>query len=136
MVSDTQTTRILARVAGPFIALIGAAVALRGEGLGELLSGLEREPGAIFSLGLITLLLGLVMLVLHHRWRSPLQIVLSAFGVLMVVRGAVFLVAPGLLTWLVGYAQPMIAYAWLAGLAAVLLGLWLAYEGYFRRSAG
>ena len=135
MASDTQTTRILARVAGPFLALIGLAVALRRDSLSELLAGLEREPAAVFGLGLITLLLGLVVLALHHRWRRPVELVLSLLGVLMVIRGAVLLVAPGVLAEILVQAEPMLPFAWVGGFAAIALGLWLGYEGYVRRSA-
>jgi hypothetical protein len=100
--------------------------------LADILQGL-RDPGAAFMLGFFTLLVGLTMLVLHHRWKSPVQIVLSALGVILILRGTALLLAPGLVLDIVAHLQPVLNAAWAIGLAAALLGLWIAYEGYLKK---
>jgi uncharacterized membrane protein HdeD (DUF308 family) len=131
-VSDTATTRILARIAGPFVAASGLAVAVRRDAVVGIVDGLEHDPALVFVLGIFTLLIGVILLVFHNRWGSPVQAVLSLLGWLSVIRGLVLLFVPDLVLAL---ARPAVSPgpAVAAGLITLLIGLWLSYEGYVRK---
>ncbi len=135
MMSEAQTTRTLAQIAGPFLTLIGAALALRPGVVGELITDWSARPVSVFGLGLFTLLTGLVGMVLHHRWRTPLQIFLSVLGVLLIVRGCVLLLFPSPVMGLVNHANAALPLSWIAGLLAIVLGLWITYQGFINNPA-
>ena len=133
MAADAATTRILARIAGPYVALIGVAVVARADGLESIVRGLAADPALVFTLALFTLLVGLLITVFHTRWATPAAVVLTALGWLTLLRGVALLAAPDLVlrfAWAALAGFPMR----IAGVAALLIGLWLAYEGYGRKT--
>src|SRR5262249_53322902 len=132
MASNVQTTRTLAQIAGPYMALLGLALAVRHNSIKVILHDLEQSPAVMFSLGLVTLLIGLIMLVLHHSWRTAAEIVISLLGLLITVRGAILLAAPEMVSGMMRQFEGYATLAWLSAAVTIILGGWLIYEGYLR----
>jgi hypothetical protein len=133
--SDPARTRLMARIVGPFLLVLGASVALRMQTLPALLLAFVEDAPLLFVAGFVTLAIGLVMVAAHNWWNTPAAIVISILGWLTTVRGAVLLLAPDVVTTLAGNAMqsPSPAIGIGAGAVMALIGLWLAFVGWLSK---
>ena len=129
------STRLMARTIGPVLLLTGAAVALRAAAVPQLIADLVRDQPLMLITGAFVLILGAVMIAAHNVWTSPAAIVVSLLGWITLVRGAVVLLLPDIVTtfapYVIQYPQAIIA----VGAVLVLLGLWLTFVGWFAKAA-
>jgi hypothetical protein len=132
---DPARTRLMARIVGPFLLILGAAVALRAQTMPLLAPALMQDAPLVFVTGFVTLAIGLVMIEAHNWWNSLAAIVISLFGWLTAVRGAVLLLAPDIAATIAGNALQSPTPALIAGVVMALLGVWLAFVGFGRPSA-
>lgn len=128
------TTRMFARVIGPYLLVVPITAAVRAPDMQKLLSDVEASPVWPWFGGAITVLLGLIVVGLHPYWTSPPAVIISALGWLMVARGILLLAFPAALmsaaNAVIGTgAIWRVTYAILA-----LLGLYLTVVGW--RPAG
>jgi hypothetical protein len=93
---DSPSTIMIARIAGPYLLISGAAVALRGRDVAMLVEEFARAPSLVFLTGALTLLAGLIMLAVHQRWGTLGETVVSLVGWLVVLRGFMLLATPNL----------------------------------------
>ena len=123
-------TRAFARVLGPFLLIVPMVVAVRMEQMNALFAGFFATPALPFTMGVILLFGGLLIIANHQIWSSGPAIVISVLGWLFVLRGVALLAAPELIeraaASLIG-ATIVIRIGF--GLAAAL-GLWLTYAGW------
>jgi drug/metabolite transporter (DMT)-like permease len=123
----------MTRIAGPFLIILGLAVALRRDTVDGVMRGLAESPAVMFFVGVLTVLIGIVVLVLHHGWRTPAEVAISFLGLLLTVRGGLLLAAPELVRTVMRRVEANAAIVWLGAALTILVGGWLAYEGYGRR---
>ncbi|MFM9033697.1 MAG: hypothetical protein ACKOQ4_05335 [Mycobacterium sp.] len=124
------TTRMFARVIGPYLLVVPITAAVRAPDMQKLLSDVEASPVWPWFGGAITVLLGLIVVGLHPYWTNPPAVIISALGWLMVARGILLLAFPAALmsaaNAVIGTgAIWRVAYAILA-----LLGLYLTVVGW------
>ncbi|HUB53628.1 MAG TPA: hypothetical protein VMB04_00515 [Mycobacterium sp.] len=123
-------TRMFARVMGPYLAIIAAAVALRPSDMRVMLSGFEADPLWSWVTGAFILLLGLAVIALHPYWRGAAAIIVSALGWLVAVKGLFLVAGPHTYFSMANTAVQAMAW-WRAGAAVeVVIGLYLAYVGW------
>ena len=135
MARTLESTRLAARVLGPFIAIAGAAGVLRRGELAAVIAAFQADPALTFVTGMLVLLAGLALVAVHQRWRTPAEIALSLVAWLFVLRGAFLIFAPDVVFALADNALRSTRLVVAAGLAAVAAGVWLTLVGY-RRAAG
>jgi hypothetical protein len=134
--SQAQTTRFCARVIGPLMLIIGAIVIARFDDLALMIPGILQDGPLAFVAGIFTLIIGLVLFAAHHHWNGGvLAIVISLMGVLTILRGVLLLLAPNFIASFALQALSAGAAPWIAGIVAMLIGVWLTYAGWFARSA-
>lgn len=132
--AQAATTRFCARIIGPLMLIIGAAVIIRFEAIAAIIPALFEDAPLLFITGVFTLIAGAVLFVSHHHWTSPAAIVISLLGLLTLVRGAIFIAAPGFLAGVATQAVQAPPALWIAGSVVLLAGLWLAYVGWLSKS--
>jgi hypothetical protein len=136
--TETQaaSTRFCARVIGPLMVIIGAVVVARGADLALIVPAIVQDGPLAFITGVFTLILGMVLFVAHHHWSSPAAAVISLLGLMTILRGVILMFAPGVMA---SFANAAVAGAGVgivvAGVAALLIGVWLAYAGWFAKRA-
>jgi hypothetical protein len=123
-------TWLMARIVGPFLAILGAAVALRAQTMPLLAPALMQDAPLVFVTGIVTLAIGLVMIAAHNWWNSPAAIVISLLGWLTAVRGAVLLLAPDIVATIAGSALQSPIPALVAGVVMAVIGGWLTFIGW------
>ena len=132
--AQAATTRFCARIIGPLMLIIGAAVIIRFDAIAAIIPALFEDAPLLFITGVFTLIAGAILFAAHHHWTSPAAIVISLLGVLTLVRGAVFIAAPDFLASIATQAVQAQPALWIAGGVVLLAGLWLAYVGWLSKS--
>jgi len=131
--AQSQTTRLFARVLGPYLVIAMAVFAARMPDLRELFAAFESNPMLVWVTGAFTLLTGLVIVALHQQWKGAAAIIVSALGWLTTIKGFVILAFPGsyaaVADMMTGGSKLFIADAILVG----LIGLYLTYVGWCRK---
>ncbi len=89
-----NSSRFIARVFG----LCGLSFGLtclvtRGRLMNDMFQAMA-EPSYLFSMGLMTLIIGIAMIVGHHIWDGSWRVVITVIGYLSLVKGFVILIWP------------------------------------------
>jgi len=132
----TATTRFLCRLLGLYCLIAALSMVLRREVFLETVTTLVHDAPLMFFVGIITLLGGLALVLVHNRWEGGAHtVVVSLLAWITLLKGILFLFippadAPGFYLGTLHYAQLFYFYA---GLSA-LIGAFLCYGG-FRTSA-
>src|SRR5262245_15802594 len=127
--SIAPRTRTTASIVGPFLLVLGAALALRSTALVTIVSAIVQNDALLLLICIVTLAIGLTLVGLHNLWNTLPAIVISLFGWLTAVRGAAMLLFPHSLTEIWSRAvTPQLGV--ITGAAFALIGLWLTYVGW------
>ena len=132
--TSPASTALMARIVGPFLVVTGAAVALRAATIGGLIGAFAGDQPLLLIAGSFTLAMGLAMIAAHNRWNNPAAIVISLLGWGFSLRGAVLLLAPGVVTTAAAHltAAPLSPTApQIIGAVLALIGAWLSFVGWF-----
>jgi hypothetical protein len=130
--AQSQTTRLFARVLGPYLVIAMAVYAARTPDLRELFTAFDSNPMLVWVTGAFTLLTGLVIVALHQQWKGAAAVIISALGWLTAIKGIVIMAYPG------SYAAVANMMADRSGLFIAdvilvgLIGLYLTYVGWGR----
>jgi hypothetical protein len=133
--AQIAATRFCARIAGPFLIVIGLMIFSRYETFPMLMPTMMQDAPLVMITGVWTLVLGLIFYAAHHHLGSAAANVLTALALILVVRGAMLMIMPEVLINIAGQVaatQPV-----LLGITLVLaaIGAWLTYVGWFTKAA-
>src|SRR5712691_1274253 len=88
-------TIFLARLIGLFCLVVSVAMFLHEQATVEIVTAMVRDPPLLFILGMLGLLAGLAMVLAHNVWSGgALPIVVTLFGWILLIRGAILLLLP------------------------------------------
>jgi hypothetical protein len=127
-------TRTLARIAGPYMLVIGATLLTRQSLFNDMLPSFMDNAALVLSTGAFTLILGLTMLTAHHHWSSAPAIAITLIGFGAALKGAWLMIAP---EWGAATTEAMVAAPWALTAAAafeLFLGAWLTFVGWFAKA--
>ena len=119
------TTRMFARVIGPYMVILAVIAALRPDDLRATLSKFEADPLMSWLTGVFTLLLGLVVVALHPYWRGGAAIIVSVVGWLAAVQGLLLVVGSHAYFAVAASAVDTMGWATAGAAAEVLIVLFL-----------
>ncbi len=124
------TTRMFARVLGPFLVIICITAVVRAPDTRTLLSEFGASALWPWMAGSFVLLAGLIIIALHPYWRGVAAIIVSVLGWLVALRGLLLLTFPATF---VSMANSVIGASALWNTVYIcfaLIGLYLAYVGW------
>jgi len=128
---DMVTSIFLAKLIGPVCLVIGLALFVNGTGLRVLLFEFIDSPALIFLSGIITMVAGLAIVLIHNVWAADWRVVITLFGWLATIGGAIRIVVPqqtidlGRVMLTNFYTVPIVMGFYL------VIGALLTYFGYF-----
>jgi hypothetical protein len=126
-----ENSRVLAKVIGPLLIILAVGVFLNLETYQHLFAEFCKSAALCYLGGFVALLLGLIILQFHNVWEPRWPVVITILGWIMVVKGVVIIVFPGLILYL--WCPP-------AGSAALLIfslgislvvGVFVTIKGYW-----
>ncbi|BBX24025.1 hypothetical protein MTER_34360 [Mycolicibacter terrae] len=131
-----HTTRMFARVIGPFLAVLCLTAAVQGPQLWTRVSEAADDPLWAWVAGAFTLLAGLVVIALHPHWRGVAAFSVSALGWLTAVKGALLVAFPATVLSLPADWMGAVSVWRIVYVAFAVLGLYLAYVGWAPAARG
>lgn len=128
-------TRTLARVVGPYLVVMAAALFARQDTTALLLPAFMQDAPLVLATGAFTLIAGLTVIALHHHWTGASAIAISLVGVAAALKGAMLIIAPTLgAAASAAVARTPAAMLVVAALMLVV-GVWLSVVGWSGRPA-
>lgn len=124
-----ETSIAIARLVGPVMAVAGIGIILNHAFLRQMLSTLSEQRALLFTLGVLTLSLGVTLVNLHNVWSADWRVLITLLGWLAVSGGVFRLVLPGVaLNMAERFSSP--PYMVIGGLVYALYGAVLSYYAY------
>jgi hypothetical protein len=131
-VSMVGRTVFLSRLIGIYCILIGLSMAINKQAtLGAVLA-LVHDAATLFVFGLVLVAAGLAIVLAHNVWSGgALPVIVTIIGWLTLIKGLLCLLLPppaavGIVIWGSAYEQ----YYYLDTAVAMVLGIYLTYEGF------
>jgi len=124
-----QTSIFISRLIGPVMVVAGLSTLLNRQTFRSMIEDFLANRGLMFLAGLMVMLSGLAIVLTHNIWTPDWRVVVTLFGWLLVIAGAIRILEPpflyaGARAFLSHAAMPPIAgLIWLAiGIVFCLLG--------------
>lgn len=133
--SRALRTRTLARIVGPYMIVMAAALFARFDTLALMLPAFMQDAPLVLATGAFTLMAGLVMLGLHHHLDTTPAIALTAIGFMAALKGAWLMIAPEVGAALTQSVAANSAILLGSALFMLLMGLWLSFVGWIADGA-
>jgi hypothetical protein len=89
-----QTSIFLARLVGPFFAIVGLSVLVNAAAFRSIAREFLNSPGLIFLTGLVTLPVGIAIVLTHNVWVANWPVLITIVGWLGVITGVIRVFAP------------------------------------------
>ena len=125
-----ELTTILAQLWGPAILLVGMGVFMSGSYYLALYRDLEKNSLSVLTFGMLAVVGGIAQILFHNVWGTLPQIIVSLLGWGLLLKGALFIVAPRFVDQVGdGWADRKLIPV--AGILMLLVGGYLSWIGYF-----
>jgi hypothetical protein len=124
------TSIFLARLLGPILLAVGAGILINPKPFHTMASEVVRSITLVYLFGLADFAAGLAIVLTHNVWAASWRVLITILGWLMLIRGAVRILAPEAI---MGFAGKVIRNKQLVPISGVVtgvLGLVLCYFGY------
>jgi hypothetical protein len=127
-----QTSVFLARLIGPVMLVVGLAVFANQRAFRDMAEEFLASPALLFLSGLLIMPMGVAIVLTHNVWTADWRVLVTLFGWLNAIGGAVRLLAPatvmqtGRAMLRRPYFTPIAAAIW------VVLGLLFCLFGFLR----
>jgi uncharacterized membrane protein YczE len=120
----------LARLIGPVMLVVGLAVFANQRGFRDMSEEFMASRALMFLSGLFIMAVGLAIVLTHNIWTADWRVLITLFGWLTAIGGALRLFAP---TFVVAAGRAMLNKPYFTPIAAavwVVLGLLFCFFGY------
>ena len=122
-------TIFLAQLWGPAILAIGLGVMLNKNHYVRIYRGIQSEPFALMTFGLVGIMLGIWHIQVHNVWGTFAEMIVSLFGWALLLKAAMFVVKPDITdAWGDWVASSKLVPT--VGVLALILGGYLTWVGY------
>lgn len=127
---ESASTIFVARIVGPYLAIVGLTFAVRRAHVAALADSFRDNRPLMLIAGVIAILFGATILAFHRHWSDFEAVVITLIGWFALLRGAAqLLIGDQLMSAVHGLRQNQLVIL-IGGAAAALIGLWLTFVGY------
>jgi hypothetical protein len=132
-----QTSRFLAKLIGPLLAVIGLALIFNADSFRAMAEEFLKSYSLIYIAGLLALTAGLAIVNTHNLWTRDWRVVITILGWLCLLGGIFRIAYPRGVQSLGASILASAPNNWIMieGGIFFALGAWLSYEGYRHLSA-
>ncbi len=126
-----QTSIFLAKLMGPLMVVMTAAILLNREHFKKAIEEGINSPISLLIAGSLTLVTGLAIVNTHNVWAFDWRVIITVFGWLAIVGGVIRIALPKLVHTIGEKAlESWSSYQIFPVTLFGLLGLYLTYQGY------
>jgi hypothetical protein len=124
------TSVFLARLLGPILLAVGAGILINPKPFHTMASEVVRSITLVYLFGLADFASGLAIVLTHNVWAANWRVLITLIGWLMLIRGAVRILAPEAIMGFAGKIIRNKQVVPISGVVTGVLGLVLCYFGY------
>jgi hypothetical protein len=125
-----DTSLFLAKLIGPLLLAISAAVLVNQDNMRDMAADFLEHRGLIFLAGILTLLGGLAITLTHNVWVLGWPVIITILGWLSVIGGAFRIIFPDSVRSMGEAMLEKRGVMTAGGIVQGVLGAWLCYVGY------
>ena len=125
-----QTIETIARIVGPIYLIVGIGLLLNAGTYRQVVEEYLERPALCYMGGLMALIFGLLILVFHDDWSTPLSVVVGILGWLATLKGAVLIIHPKSILQLSSAMMGSTAKARMVGVGSLIFGGYLELAAY------
>jgi hypothetical protein len=122
-----EVSILVAKIIGLYYVLVGLGLLLNGAYYRKAFSSLVKDSGFMFYGGMMSLLAGFLIVNYHNFWVNDWTVIITVFGWLALIKGALLLLAPNFFT---GFNSKIFKHSVVLGVFVLLLGLVFGYFGF------
>lgn len=124
-----NTSIFLAQAFGIYLLVLGVALLFNKNYYREAVVSLVEHKGAYFLLGVVTLILGIIVVLFHNYWVANWQVVITLLAWLVLLKGLLRVLIPGhTRKWVKAVNNDGFFYS--VVVFSIVLGLYLIYMGF------
>lgn len=121
----------LAKVLGLYMVIIGIGAFLTSSRFNAIMQEMVREPVAMLLMGVVTLILGILLVVSHNFWDPAWYIVITLLAWIIFLKGVANIWFPQATLSRIDRISKHPSVCYIAGLVNLLIGLYLCYFGFW-----
>ena len=125
-----ETSILIAKFMGPVMLVAGFAMLVNKDNMRTIFEDFIASPALIFIAGFLALMLGLVLVIFHNRWAIGWPVIITIYGWIALFAGVGRMAFPALEKRMGTAMMKSEAFLTAAAIFNVLLGGFLAYQGY------
>lgn len=125
-----ELSLLLAQVIGLYLMLEGLVVLTRRKFVMNIVNDLSDHKALMFVTGGMLVILGLLIVLNHNVWEASWRVVPTIVGWILVIKGVTALFVPNMLIEKGKRMAKNRQLAVLLGVAALVIGAYLAYVGF------
>ena len=125
-----QRSHYLAKLIGPVFLAIGIGMLLNAPLYRVMGEQFLHSIPLIYLSGLLALPVGIAIVLAHNVWEASWRVLITVFGWLAVIGGAVRIIAPQFVQHVGGAVMHLAALPFIGGIVVLVLGGVLAWFGY------
>lgn len=123
-----EVSIILAKIFGTYLIVLTLAMLINPRGFRQNIRDLTASPGALTVAGVITLLLGIFLVVIHNNWVANWTVIITLIAWLTLLKGLMRFLIPSWTRHVTGWLSNNTAYFTVA-MINLALGIALIYFG-------
>lgn len=132
--TETRTSRYLARLIGPVFLAIGVGMLINAPIYRLLGEQFLQSAALIYLSGLLALPVGIAVLLAHNVWAPDWRAIITVFGWLAVIGGTARIVLPQFVQQIGGAIFHLSMLPFIGGIVVLVLGATLSYFGYLDKA--
>jgi hypothetical protein len=126
---------LTARLVGPLFVAIGLGILINPSFYNGAVAEAVHSPTLVYLSGIAALLGGLAILNAYRAWTSDWRVVVTLIGWACVIGGLIRIVLPPVVIWIATTVYSGTTTLAIVGVAVLIVGSYLSFEGYRRQSA-
>jgi hypothetical protein len=126
-----QTSIYLAKLLGPCFLVVAAGLMINADGYRAMAREFLKSRPLIYIAGLLAIAPGIAIVLAHNVWVADWRVLITIFGWLATIGGAIRIVFPGQVTEIGERLLDSRVGLFVPGIVVLLLGAVLTYYGYF-----
>jgi len=126
-----DTSIMLAKFISPFIILIGVGMFCNINKYRQIAEDFQKNSALIYLTGLITFIMGLAILLFHNIWVADWRVIITVFGWLAFIKGALLIILPHTLIKMTNVYVKNIRLVVIPWIIMLAIGIFLLVKGYY-----
>jgi len=89
-----QNTIMISRILGPMLMIIAVGILANVKNYQKMIGDFMSSPSLVYLGGVMALIFGLLVVNFHNIWAANLAVIITVFGWLGILKGAVLIILP------------------------------------------